>query len=672
MNNRLFLTAAILISCSIASAESRISVQRETARPVDRRIFGTNQIAGVNRLNRDLGGKNRTYDLGMGIWDPETNAPRPEMAEFSKEAGITVHRWPGGCRTHNFDWKKLIGKPESRPNNRFGLPEFLRFCEETNAIPIITLPDYSGTAQDAADLVEYLNAADDGTHPWAARRSADGRPEPYGVVYFEYGNETYHGNHEGSLSRGAKGIIYAPEYARRYGRYRTAMRNVDPKIRLGAVYHPEWIADILKHNRENVDFFVPHIYVGTYTANDGKLAPETLFSIALAGVRNSARNLASIQEKAKELGLGKQIPLAVTEFNCFMLNNKPRPYRFSLGGALISAELLRIMLYDPNVFMANYWLFANEFWGAVRNFHPPYLKRPAHYMFTMFRKYVQDELLNPVIQCPTFDSPGGYGVPKASGTPSEQNGKEENSANLLPPQRWRFIGKAKEKEIFDQKEHKDGTLEITFKKDTFLNFFHAQKKMPANSLSGYRITAEIRTEGMEDSSGAAIQIGDGRGFDATRSCASSPGIKSKQWKTVSAVYTPLSDTNSLLITVRRMAGGATGKLWVRNVRVSETIPENIGASPLIEATASRSRDGGTYSFLIVNKSMKEPETVFLELPGAVNAAAEVLGGPSVDAVNEENPENVTVRPLETKITDGGIRAVLPPHSLTGITIETKQ
>ena len=117
-----------------------------------------------------------------------------------------------GCRTHNFDWKKLIGKAESRPNNRFGLPEFLRFCRETKAIPIITLPDYSGTAQDAADLVEYLNSPDDGKHPWAARRAGDGHPEPYGVKYFEIGNESNHGSHHTIPTR-----VYTPEeYVKRH------------------------------------------------------------------------------------------------------------------------------------------------------------------------------------------------------------------------------------------------------------------------------------------------------------------------------------------------------------------------------------------------------------------------------------------------------------------------
>ena len=53
-----------------------------------------------------------------------------------------------------------------------------------------------GSAADAADLIEYLNAPADGdvTNPnggvdWAEVRAANGHPEPYGVTRFEIGNE---------------------------------------------------------------------------------------------------------------------------------------------------------------------------------------------------------------------------------------------------------------------------------------------------------------------------------------------------------------------------------------------------------------------------------------------------------------------------------------------------
>ena len=80
---------------------------------------------------------------------------------------------------HNYNWKKTVGPLEQRPEQQFGLPEFMTWCEETDSIPILGVAVYWGTAADGADLVEYLNSPNDGTNPnggtdWAAVRAADG------------------------------------------------------------------------------------------------------------------------------------------------------------------------------------------------------------------------------------------------------------------------------------------------------------------------------------------------------------------------------------------------------------------------------------------------------------------------------------------------------------------
>ena len=59
--------------------------------------------------------------------------------------------------------------------------------------------------QDAADLVEYLNAPQ-GSHPnggtaWADVRAKNGHPEPYGIRYFEIGNEMYCGVSDSGSTR---------------------------------------------------------------------------------------------------------------------------------------------------------------------------------------------------------------------------------------------------------------------------------------------------------------------------------------------------------------------------------------------------------------------------------------------------------------------------------------
>ena len=62
-----------------------------------------------------------------------------------------------------------------------------------------------GSAQDAADLVEYLNAPA-GSNPndgvaWADIRKANGHEEPYNVRYFEIGNENNQGGDDGTASQ---------------------------------------------------------------------------------------------------------------------------------------------------------------------------------------------------------------------------------------------------------------------------------------------------------------------------------------------------------------------------------------------------------------------------------------------------------------------------------------
>ncbi|MDD2752707.1 MAG: alpha-L-arabinofuranosidase C-terminal domain-containing protein, partial [Candidatus Omnitrophica bacterium] len=98
---------------------------------------------------------------------------------------------------------------------------------------------------------------------------------------------------------------------------------------------------------------------------------------------------------------GKDIPIAVTEYNAGLTSDQPLPYRHALGTALVNAELLRIFMQPRhNILMANYWQFSNSFWGMVfskEDFMQQgklnYVKRPNYYVYELYARHFGDTLL---------------------------------------------------------------------------------------------------------------------------------------------------------------------------------------------------------------------------------------------------------------------------------------
>jgi len=638
----------------------RLNPQRELGK-VNRLVFGNNQLGYQYEAWEGTGPE--YADRGSGIWDPERNQPVPEIINFAKDIGMSIARYPGGCGSHLFNWKKTIGPLSERTKQRFGLPEFLRFCEAIEAIPIITIAEYFGTPQDAADLVEYLNAPDDGKHPWARKRAEDGRKEPWNVIWFEFGNESDHGDH--------KGRRYSPEeYAQLYRRYRSLMKKVDPQTKLGAVLFNDvtpqinpWTKTVVNLTGDIADFYIHHAYIPHYYRDDGIPDAESLFQIALAGPRQIAEYYRELTRFIRET-TGRDIPLAITEFNGHFVQEKPVPYRLSLGCSLVVAELLQVFL-QPEFSIANaqYWQFANEYWGMVRGYTPPYTLRPAYWVFWLYNHYFGDVLIDLKVECANYETGGGYGVMPQMGKPSQFR---LYPGNVLPQQGWEL------KDINGVRhwEEPDGTLVVDIQTDEELNYYHARKKMPAEPLMGYRVSAEIRTEGLADSKGAQIQVGDARGWLATQSCTLSGEVKSPEWQRISVDYITMPDTKEIEILVRRLEGrGSKGQIWIRNVEVEKFQPLNLGAVPYLSVVASKSEDGKKIYLAIVNRELKQSIETRIEGVKVREARAFSLTGPSVDATNEENPQNVKVVELLLNLRDGILQISLPPHSFTTLEIE---
>lgn len=158
---------------------------------------------------------------------PNTRGMRNDVIEALKAIAPPVIRWPGGCFADYYHWKDGIGPKDQRPSminsswggvtedNSFGTHEFLDLCEVLGAEPYLCVNVGSGTVQEAADWVEYVNSSN--VSPMTELRKKNGREKPWNVKYWAVGNESW----------GCGGNMTPEYYADLFKRYSTYMRSGD-------------------------------------------------------------------------------------------------------------------------------------------------------------------------------------------------------------------------------------------------------------------------------------------------------------------------------------------------------------------------------------------------------------------------------------------------------------
>lgn len=180
-------------------------------------VVNVHSDAPVNTFTRALLGANHRFSTsnlhnpvavnGYGSWDYINHRVYPQIKEYLSEMGLGNIRFPGGTCSNLYNWKRGIGPQEDRIpiihgnaltgiSSEFGVDEAARMCEEAGSEMVYVYNFANGSIQDALDLIEYLNAPNDGSNPgggidWASLRAANGHSEPYYVTKFEIGNEYY-------------------------------------------------------------------------------------------------------------------------------------------------------------------------------------------------------------------------------------------------------------------------------------------------------------------------------------------------------------------------------------------------------------------------------------------------------------------------------------------------
>jgi hypothetical protein len=343
---------------------------------------------------------------GLGLWDEDAHAVRPDIESLVTALAPGMLRFPGGTRAMMYHFDEAIGPLADRTpqcdtftgeldDTSWGIDEALTFAEHIGAEVTLVTPWYDGTPERAAAMVAYANALPDSAVPlgvdangrdwgtageWAARRVANGHTAPYGVPLLEVGNEPYLSlptgkdacgtTHPYTQSERLENGVYIPSTARdvaeQVARTARLVKQVDPTILVGAPALTDvlgtakdpataisdvdnqlgtgdaWNPTLLALAGVDFDFFVLHIY------NFGS-SPERV---------RLADELQSTIEQLRSLG-GSQ-SFAITEFGTLFDADTQL-------NALVSADFVRVAAEEGAIANLRHILIEDEPSGLFAN-----------------------------------------------------------------------------------------------------------------------------------------------------------------------------------------------------------------------------------------------------------------------------------------------------------------
>jgi|HubBroStandDraft_1064217.scaffolds.fasta_scaffold01498_3 alpha-N-arabinofuranosidase len=309
-------------SSGSASTPARVFVDsRRTIAPLDRNLFGSF----LEHLGRAI------YE---GIYDPgsklsDSNGFRKDVLNEIRQLGVPIIRYPGGNFVSGYNWLDGVGPKKDRPrvldkawdtieSNQFGTNEFLAWCKAAGTEPLMGLNLGTGTAEEAAALVEYCNV-DRGTK-WSDLRRQHGISDPYKVKNWCLGNEMDGPWQIGHMS--------ATEYGLKAADAARQMRYVDPSLKLIACgssgpFMPtylEWDREVLEQCYQYVDGLSLHRYFGNNERDTGGDTSKYL-ALNLSMERQIAETIAVCDLVRGHKRSPKKLWLSFDEWNVWYRTN---------------------------------------------------------------------------------------------------------------------------------------------------------------------------------------------------------------------------------------------------------------------------------------------------------------------------------------------------------------
>lgn len=405
MRKGIFLISFASIAIS-SSAQNTIVIQADKGKDtISRNIYG--------HFSEDLG---HCIYGGIYVGDNNTKIPnkdgiRLDIVEALKKLKVPVLRWPGGCFADNYHWKDAIGpKNKRRPienvswgnvreDNSFGTNEFLDLCEKIGAQPYLAVNVGSGTVQEAAEWVQYVNHAN-GTSELTDLREQSGRKTPWHVKYWGVGNESWDCGGHMSVD------FYIDEF-KRYATFMTSYNNTERLFRIAVGPGSEdysWTEAVMKNvPRKLLDGVSIHHYSVINWSNKGSathFTEEQYFKTMQQALRME-QIVTKNSEVMDKYDPGKRVALIVDEWGGWYdvepgTNGAFLYQQNTMRDAVLAGTTLNIFNnHCDRVRMANLAQMVNVLQSVILTNEEKIVLTPTYHVMEMYNVH-QDALMLPV------------------------------------------------------------------------------------------------------------------------------------------------------------------------------------------------------------------------------------------------------------------------------------
>jgi alpha-N-arabinofuranosidase len=298
----------------------------------------------------------------------------PDAVAMAKAMHTPLVRF-GGNFTSSYHWTDGIGPRDKRINtlnnswgipeyNSFGTDEFLEFCRQIGAEPQVALNLGSGTPEEAAGWVRYVD------EHWSTHSG----------LLWELGNELWGNWNLGYPTR--------DQLAARTLAFSKAIRAVDPAARLIATgADPEvfksWNAIQLTNPPGTFNYLSTHFVVGTGEVQQKASTADFIAEASLALPVELERRVRQEQEQIDGTpGYSGKAHVAFTEW-LFIGERLNAPNFLNMGGGVITGGFLNMLIRSHEIVPVSDMTGIMEFAGIWKK-RSQVFGTPSYYAFKMY------------------------------------------------------------------------------------------------------------------------------------------------------------------------------------------------------------------------------------------------------------------------------------------------